>query len=177
MAINYPNFGEDVGILQSIPENKNILLKTHYLFHIKRLPSTSYFCNLVDVPGMNITAIDQPTIFNPIKRPGGAVEHDFLHVQFMLDENLSNWMELFNWIKECSDYTSFEDYRPPSKHFSQDARVYILNSDNQIQMKFTFDNLFPVRVGKITWDSKIKDSLPIYCDAHFAFTSYNVETI
>lgn len=165
------------GILQRIPQNKNALLRTHYLFYISRLPNTSYFCNKVILPESGISIVNQPTLFNTIKRPGGEIKHSPIHLEFLIDEDFANWKEIFTWIKNCSDYINFDDYTPPSEHLSQSAGLLILDSNNTIKHKFTFTNIFPVFLGGLGFDSKIKDSQPFTCKAEFAFTSYEVHSI
>lgn len=175
ISIKKPN--EDVGILNHIPQNKNILYSTHYIFNISRISTVSYFCQEVELPGARITAIVQPTIFNPIKRPGGAIEHDFLRIKFLVDEKMDSWKELFNWINECSDYVDFSKYLPPSEHFAQNATVFALNSNNQPQSLCKFTNLFPVSLGSLKWKSTDPRTEQIYCDAMFAFTSYEINNL
>jgi len=162
------------GLIQNQPENRNHLLQSHFLFNVRRLPTVSYFCQSANLPGWNITAIDQPTVFNPIKRPGGAVQHEELTLRFAVDEKLENWKEMVKWIKECSDYENFNEYKPPNEHFEDSASLFILDSNNQPRFQANFDNLFPVRLSGIIFNTTNVTSDIQYADVSFSFTTYHL---
>ena len=51
------------------------------------------------------TAI-QPTYLKDIDRPGDKVDFGDFNYRFLVDEDLENYMEIFNWIRGCLLYTS-----------------------------------------------------------------------
>ncbi len=175
--IPFTNTQPEVGITRLQPENKNTLLRTHHRFNLRKVPTFSYFCQSANVPGISISVVNQPTVFNPIKRPGGEVIQDQLNIRFLVDENFKNWREIFTWIKECSNYTDFSDYKSPELHLNSQATLHLLNSSNNPQVVIRFEGLFPVMLGGLNFDSTISDAEAQYCDASFAFTSFTVSDI
>lgn len=165
----------EIGVLQNQPEHRNNVLKTHFRFVLKRTPTTVYFCQSANIPGMNISVAEQNTVFNPVIRPAGAITHDNLTLRFLIDEGFKNWIELRNWMLQCSDYENFDEYAEPREHFSDTAALFILNSNHLPTLKYTFQNLFPVRLGGISLDSTTPTSEPIYTDVSFAFTSMGIQ--
>lgn len=164
----------EYGALQSQPNNPNPLYPNHFQFNLNRIPNTTFWCQKANLPSINITAIDQVTVFNPIKRPGGAVEIENLNISFVVDEDLKNWKELRRWILECSNDVDFNDYKEPNEHLESSAVLFILESNNQPRYKVTFEGLFPVKLDGIQFRTDIISSENIYCDCTFAFTNFEI---
>lgn len=167
----------DFGILQKQPTNRNGLLKTHHQFQIRRLPNVSYWCQAANIPSMSLTAINQVTNFNPIKRPGGELVYGDFKIKFMIDENLENWLELRQWFLECSNDADFDDYEPPTKHLDSASVLFILESNNQPKFKVTFGGLFPTFLEGIDFDSTAAKAEFQYATCNFAYTNFEIEPI
>lgn len=164
------------GLYQNQPVNKNDLLSTRFRLLIKRLPNTTYACQAVTLPGLEIFEVEQHTTFNTIKRPGGEVKHERLSVKFIVDENLANWKEIRNWILQCSNYTDFDLYRNQIQHFSDEVTLFALTNTHNITHKFTFMNCFPVKLHSVQFDSTPTGSEVILATMELAFTNYEVVT-
>lgn len=155
--------------------NLNSLHSSKYRLILTKLPHVQYFCTKATIPAFNIGTVDQPTIFNPIKRPGGAIQHPPLTVEFIVQEDLKNWYELFRWVRECSNYTSFDDYRGPDEHLDSTASMIVMTNANNPKMKFTFDGLWPVSVGDLSFQSSNDEDMK--CTASFEFTSMDLQAL
>ena len=54
---------------------------------------------------------NQPDLL-PVKHPSKNVSFDNLTIEFIVDENLENWRELYDWMRTIylvNDYKNFED--------------------------------------------------------------------
>lgn len=165
------------GLIQTQPSNRNGLLKTHFQFQLRKISTASYFCQSANIPGVSISTVSQTTVFNPIKHAGGAVEQDDLTVRFLVDEDLENWKEVFNWIKQCVNYENFTEFEDEADHLTSEAILFILDSNNVPRFKITFEGLFPNRLTGIQMDTTSPDSDLIYADASFSYTTFHIETI
>jgi hypothetical protein len=161
----------NVGKLRNQPTNLNQALASHFQFQMGRLPNTIYFCQEVNIPGVAISAIHQPTIVNPVMRPGGAIKHDELVVKFAVDEDYKNWQEIFKWIRECSNYIDGNEYTEPPLHLDCSASIMLLTSANNANLKLEFDGLFPTRLNGMEMNSTVPDATMLYAQASFAFSS------
>lgn len=165
------------GRLQLQPENKNGILATHFQFELRRLSNTTFFCQSVNFPGLELTAIEQATIFNPIMRPAGILKHDPLSINFMVDEKFQNWLELYNWLQECSNESDFNKYRGPEKHLNSEAILFIHDSNNNPKFKVTFDNMFPTSLGGLNFQTGTMNSQFQYSAASFEYTTFRFTEI
>ena len=155
--------------LPTQPTNNNELQASRYRLVIPKLPMVNYFCSKVSIPSAGIGTVNQPTNFNPIKRPGGAVNHSQLTVEFLVQEDLRNWAELMRWLRECSNYINYDEYENPAEHLSDSSHILIMTNAQNPKYKFTFDGLWPTSIGNLDFSSA--DDTYLKCTATFEFTS------
>ena len=167
---------EDVayGLLQRQPENKNTLQTTRFRLLIRRLPNTTYFLQSANLPGLDITAVRQHTTFNTVFRPGGEVTHNPVTVNFIVDEDLSNWKEIRTWILQCSNYKDFTQYQPPSEHFSDQITLILLNNTHNITHKAVFTNAFPIALSDLNFTTSASGDEIMTASMQFRFTTYDI---
>lgn len=164
------------GRLQLQPSNKNGILVTHFQFELRKISNVTYFCQSANLPGISIRSIEQITAFNPIKRPGGEVAQEDFTINFMVDEELKNWFEIRNWIDECSTRRDSLKYKGPEKHLSSEGVLFILESNNQPRFKVSFEGMFPVSLGGLSFQTGA-DSGFQYSSATFSYTTFEVTKI
>jgi hypothetical protein len=162
------------GLIQNQPENKNTLQNTRFRMLIRRLPNTTYFLQSANLPGLDISAVRQHTVFNTVFRPGGEVSHNPVTVNFIVDEDISNWKEIRNWILECSNYKDFTEYRPPAEHFSDEITLTILTNTHNITHKAVFSNAFPIALSDLNFTTIASGDEILTASMQFKFTSYDI---
>src|SRR5674476_866058 len=94
--------------------NKNYLSPVEYRFGVKKLPYTSFFVQNVNLPGISLGKIDQPTPFVPIPVQGDHLTFNPLALTFRVDEDLGNWLEVYTWIRN-SGVLKMDEYRQISR--------------------------------------------------------------
>lgn len=157
------------------PENHNALLVNYFEFSLTRIPNIVYFCQSANLPGMKFFETEQPTIFShPIKVPVGAVRFDPLVIGFKVDENLKNWLEIHNWMKDNSNYSG-NDMKNSYLNQASNATLLISNSTYKPKIKVVFRRLFPVELSQIAFNTITPDSMEAVATATFSFTDYNIE--
>ena len=85
--------------------NRNFLSPIGFKFSLKRSPGVAYFCNEANIPDMSLSIAEQPTYLRNIPLPGDKIEFGDLNLRFMVDEDLTNYMEIQNWIRGSVSYT------------------------------------------------------------------------
>lgn len=158
-----PNFPDE-------PTNKNYLKPNSFRFIFNRLPNVEYFCQSTNLPKITLGAAMQPTPFVDVPHTGDKMEFDVLNITFMVDENMTNYLELYNWMvglgfpKSHSQFAALA--RDPSTRFSgaekmletnlySDASLFILNSNNQPIVEVKFYDAFPVSLEGLDFDLRI----------------------
>jgi hypothetical protein len=165
-----------VGALANQPTNTNFQESTAFRLSIRKIPNTIYFCQSVNLPGLSIDKVSQDTPFTPVSYPGTSVTMEDFRIKFLVAEDLSNWLEIYNWIRSCSTVKDFSEIVSLETSLSSDATLSLLSSKNNLNFNVRFTNLFPTSLGSIDFDYSQTDVIPLSCDVTFAYTYYDVVT-
>ena len=170
-----------IGLTQSSPFNDGNQLpgytqgaqNANPLSPINRQPTTTNYLQKVSLPDFSSGGpIEQPTRFVPVKHPNKNVTFDNLSIEFLVDENLENWRELYDWMRTIylvDDYKNFES--ETSTHFTEGS-ILLLNSAMNVNKEIRFHNLLPISLSGIDFDSTDTDLSPRIATATFAFDFY-----
>lgn len=157
------------------PERINPLLPTYYRFLIARLPATTYFCQSASLPTVTMSEVQMPTPFVPLKAPS-KLDFDELSITFIVDEEMKNWLEIFNWMRSVTNVEDYAEVRPPNTHTST-ANLVILNSNKNPKINVTFEGLYPRTLSSIDFSSTVVDPEPFQATATFSYRNYNIEVL
>jgi hypothetical protein len=112
-----------------------------------------------------------------IRRPGTSYVYEDLQIGFAVDENMKNWLEIHNWIKDLGlSYTgTTEKYNENQKVAS--AYLLVLNSSYRPIINIKYKNIYPTFISSIEFDSSTADTDPVIATATFAYTHYEIEVL
>lgn len=165
----------DRGAISGQPSNLNNLQNVSFSFVINRLPGVEYFCQGVALPGINLGVAEQPTPgMVRIPHPGD-ITFDELTVNFMVDEDMKNFLEIFNWIRQNSNVDDYREHNPDT--IRSDATLIINSSNIKPNLEVTFHNLFPIALTGLDFDRTSDQSEALTTNATFTFTSYDIKCI
>lgn len=157
----------------------NPLLVTYHQLAFSRLPAVSYFCQTVKLPGLGVGSVEQPTPFGlPINIPSGAIRFEELEIKFKVDENLKNWLELYNWIRGNGNLGDCDE-QPLPRNLKTDSSgiLLITNSSYKPKFKVSFKNLWPTAVSGIEFSTALPESMEVIATASFMYTTHKVEVV
>lgn len=166
-----------------IPSNINPLSPNGFQFNISKLPEVNFFCQSVNIPGITLGAPEFATPFSMAPIPGETLTYDTLNVQFLVDETMTNYQAIYNWIialgfpQSYDQYTTFvsEDQRgiigELAKNFS-DGFLQILGSANRPVKTIHFRDMFPIGIDSLTFTSTSEDVQYLIGNATFKFGYY-----
>jgi hypothetical protein len=162
----------------------NPLLANYFEFSLTRVPNLEYFCQTVNLPGIVAGTDAQPTTFGiPVNIPVGNYKFENLQITFKVDEELKNWLELWNWMKQIGNLNEMDSSLPyPSgtgslTKTSSDGMLLLTNSVFTPKFKINFKNLYPTSISGLLFSSTLPESAEVIATAQFTFTSYTVETV
>ena len=78
-------------------DNRNFLAPVGFKFNLKRSPGVAYFCNSANIPDLNLGVANQPNYLRDIPVPGDKIDFGDLNIRFLVDEDLTNYMEIQKW--------------------------------------------------------------------------------
>ena len=173
------------------PTNRDILQSTKFRLNLSRLPGVTYFCQTANLPGVSLNEVLRATPFIDLYVPGEKMVHDTFNVTFLVNEDLSDWEQLYNWIRGMTFPKDFKEYRDLAKmsemsavRFANklppqytDASLTIYTNKNNPNLRIQFKDIFPTTLGSIQFSSLDSAENIITCDATFRFSYYELERL
>ncbi len=170
--------------LSNVPENLNFLSPLGHKFIIKRCPNVSYFLFRVNIPGINLPMVEQPTPFVPIIIEGDHGEFEDLVVTFQVHEDLQNWLEIHNWMRSIGKFENFHQFDKLADQpewtglgLTSEIILTILNSDREPNFSFVFHGAMPTSLSGIWFDSKLPDVRYLTAQVIFKYTNFDFEKV
>ena len=170
--------------------NRNFLSPIGFKFSLKRSPGVAYFCNEANIPDMSLSIAEQPTYLRNIPLPGDKIEFGDLSLRFMVDEDLTNYMEIQNWIRglgypeSISQYSELEDKAYIKQTFGNkrqdvysDGTLQILSNNLVPKFQVLFDDLFPYSLSTVTFDATDTDIEYFTAEVSFKYTIYKITNL
>ena len=142
---------------------------------IDKIPNVNFFCQSCNLPGLSAGQFLQVTPLRDMPIAGDKVQMNELRVRFVIDEELQNWLEIYNWIKTITFPDNQEQYKQENVY--SDGMLTLLTSNKNVQYVAKFTNLFPIDLTDIEMSSDVADAEVVASDATFAYTTYNIERI
>ena len=170
-----------------IPKNTNYLQPTKYLLQFDRIGSVQYFCQSINIPGINLgqTVYNTPLIDIPIA--GNKLSYSPLSINFAVGEDLDSWNQLQLWMRAIASPESSNErktlteiqsgYKSSKLTSYSDASLTVLSALNNPVLRVQFINTFPISLGDITFDTKQSADDIITVDATFGFEYFDFVSI
>jgi hypothetical protein len=164
--------------IQRQPKSINPMQLNEYKMVLHRTPHLVYFCQALSLPGISASATSQPSPFaTDIKRTPGKVNHEDLTVKFIVNEDMSNWLELYNWLTTFAPIDSFKNQIKTEPARYSDISIIVMNSKSNGLLNFTYRNCFPLTIAGLELDSTVSDVNPATATVTFGYTGFTIETL
>ena len=164
--------------LQNLPSNISYLSPIGFRFILSNFPEVTYFCQAANIPGVSISGIEFPTPLKNIQFSGDEVAFEELTIRFVVDENLKNWLSIYDWIigMGIPDKESAEKYKKlkDENKLVADGTLAVLTSNMNVQMEVRFQNMFPLSLSGISFDSSAADVDYVVSDVTFQYDIYEI---
>ena len=168
--------------------NRNYLSPVVFKFILSRYPRVDFFCTKAGIPGVSLGVAIQPTYLKDIPIPGDKLEYEDLVLDFLVDEDLVNYIEVYNWLIGLGypeNVSQFNEWRAtnttdPStdgkdlRNIYSDATLQVLNSNFQPQANIKFRDIFPTSLTGLSFDTTKKDYDYFTARVTFKYTIYNI---
>ena len=175
-------------------ENRNFLSPLGFHFSVVRAPLIAFYGTQVNIPSMDLSVATQPNYLTDIPRAGEKITFGDLTFEFLVDEDMKNYMEIQNWMRGLGFPESLdqiydlqkqkEDYDYPNNYIDEnilnlysDGTLTVYNSANVPHFKVVFENLFPYSLSALQFDSTLTEEIYLKAQVSFKYTIYNVRDI
>lgn len=175
------------------PTNLNYLSPVNFELMIEKIPKTRYNCVGATLPSINFS---EATFNTPLAvealLPGDKITFDPLTVRFIVDEDMKNYQEIYDWIMrlgpgiDTADYKSLTNSQQTvtggfsSADFQQmysDCMLIINTSSNNANLEFQFQDAFPTSLGSIEFASDANEVEYAVCDLTLRYTFFKINTV
>ena len=172
--------------------NKSILNKNNFKLIIQKTPTVEYYAQTVTIPGLTFSETIQATgIGVDAYFPGDKISFDTLNVSFLVDEDLENYQEMYNWMTQIVPISDSKDYQTLTGSTmntlgvsSQDENsqnlvsmiTLVTNTNKNIPNRFfRFYDAFPISLGSLEMQSG-SETAPVTCEVSFRYNFYEIKS-
>jgi len=170
--------------LDKTPDNKNFLSPLNFKFQIKKAPHVNFFIQKVNIPAISLPPPISPNPFVNIPYPGEHITYEPLSIEFKVDEDLQNYLEIHNWIRGLGKPQDYQEYADISKEdpmtgegIYSDISLIVLSSTKMPNYELIFIDAHPVSLSGLTFNTTSTDVNFITASAQFKYTLYNIQDI
>lgn len=165
------------------PSNPNFLSRAGFKFIVQRAPHLNFFVQKINLPTISIERAIQPNPFVSIHHSGDHIQYDPLTVTFRVDENMNNWLAMYNWMKGLGFPEHFGQYgelaaqdKMAGGNIKSDVKLFILTSHRNAQIEINFRDAQPFMLSGIDFDSTLDNVDYFEASVSFSYTLYEINT-
>ena len=164
-------------------ENRNFLSPIGFQFSLNKVPRATFFSNSARIPDISLGTAIQPVYLKDIDVPGDKLSYGDFNLRFLVDENLTNYMAIHNWLtglgypestKEFKDATTDADGLRDREEIFSDGSLSILNSNFRQVAVVKFKDLFPVFLTSLEFEATDTDVNYFTAEVTFKYTIYEI---
>ena len=165
-------------------QNRNFLSGVAFKFNLSKFPKVDFFSNSARIPELSLELAQQSSYLKNIAVPGERLTYGDFTLRFLVDENMENYVSVYNWLKglgfpettqQFRDVTTdSKGQRDPKEAFC-DGTLRILNSNYREVGKVKFNDLFPTSLTSLDFDATATDVQYLTAEATFKYTIYDLE--
>jgi len=178
---------------------------TQWRIAFNRIPKTTWFCTAANIPGITLGEASYPTPMADMFVAGDKLTFETLNITFLVDEELQNYRELWEWIvgmgapvshsqwstgltkgdgltTTFSAVGSDDNINPRQKATSteknlySDATLIVYNSKNMPKVNVKFKDMFPTSLSALEYSQDLTDVEYFKANATFRYLYYEFET-
>jgi hypothetical protein len=169
-----------LGAVQNQPQNINFLAKHRFRLLLRRAPNVQYFVQEANLPGLSMGNASQPTPFTNLPVPGDKLNFEDLTITFPVDEDMTNYKEIANWLVGETFPKQYGQYKDLVKSYDgprSDVALMILDSNSQVKHTVVFRDAFPVSISGLSFDTKATDTDLNYASATFKYSYWEFDEV
>jgi hypothetical protein len=168
-------------------ENRNFLSPNQFKLTIKRCPKASFFSNSGNIPSLTLGIAKQANYLKTISQPGDMIEFQDFIFKFLVDEDLTNYLEIQNWIRglgfpySLQQIYDLQKERPDLKintnkqlNLFSDGTLSVLSSNNKSNFQVRYYDLWPYDLSTLLFDSTNTDSQYFTAEVKMKYTYYDI---
>jgi hypothetical protein len=169
--------------LDRTPENLNYISNHNFRFLVKKLPHVNFFCQEVVIPSFSGGEIRHGTPFATINTTGDRIQWSPLNVTFKVDEDLTNYTEIYDWLMAINYPDEFAQYKNiadiplyTGDGLFSDGYVMVQTNIKNFNKSFVFRRMFPIALSELALTSKNNVVEYISATVTFSYLAFYIES-
>ena len=176
---------------------------TKFKFTSTKLPRVEFNCIQANIPGVSLAELTQPTRLMPIRIPGNDLTFEDLTISFIVDEDLTNYRSVHDWMAGLSQIDSDDKYREliadgqdrmprsqqnnstdagrvtsatPDGAIFADSKMIILSARNIPIVEITFRDCYPKSLSALEYNQNATDVEYLTASVSFGYKLHEYTT-
>ena len=164
-------------------KNRNLLSPVGFKLTLNSKRKIDFFSNTATIPALTLGTALQTTPLRNIDVPGDELLYDDFQIEFLVDEDLVNYMVVHNWLTGLGFPESYQEFKTLTTDPEQqkddklqyvDGSLHILNSNLRDIAVVKFQDLFPVSLTGLEFRATDDDINYFTASATFKYMMYNI---
>jgi len=151
----------------TLTSNFNYLTPTGFRLTIdtSKYANIEYFLTGFSIPDVNLG--DVPVTYRGVTGyvPGDKIEYGIMSCRFIIDEDMKNYIEVFNWMQSNIASTNV---------VTSDMILTILTSHNNPNKQFKFINAFPTSLSGVEFSTQNTDIEYVQANVSFRYDRFTI---
>ncbi len=150
--------------MNNLTDNINMLTPGGFKVSIdsKEFANLQFFCTNVALPSVNQTEVLSTYKNNNAFFPGEIITYDAFTLTFIVDEEMKNYLEIFNWLSK----------NRRTNPIFKDITLSILSNKNTTNKQILFHDTFPVSLGALNFTTQDTVLDAVTCDVTFRYNLF-----
>jgi len=144
------------------PSTFNHLDNVKFKFQIHRIPNVNYWVQSLTLPAIQQEQSVLPGMRRDIPIPGQKIEFENLIVNFMVDQNLDNYFEVYSWFQVIQTAGNINE-------MISDCSIHFLDGNNNVQRTVDVVGAYPLIMTELSLNSDDSDVVPVQCSITFTY--------
>jgi hypothetical protein len=147
---------------------------------VSRLPNVEFFAQKMLLPGITANPVETQTPLRPFFNVPDHLRFSDLDLSFIIDENMNNYTEVFNWLVGLGTPDTLNQYknlRDSKEGLVSDITIILLNSHKNPNIKFTFINAFPIGLTPVSFDIAQQDVQYAEATVTLRYDAFTIEKL
>lgn len=170
--------------LDRTPENLNYFSNHNFRFLVKKLPMVNFFCQSVVIPSISGGEIKHGTPFATINTIGDRVQWSPLNVTFKVDEDLRNYIEIYDWLMAINYPDEFAQYKDiaeiplyTGEGLFSDGTAMVQTNIKNFNKNIVFRRMFPIALSELVLTSKNTTVEYLSATVTFSYIAFYIESV
>lgn len=162
--------------------NHNTLSPIGFEFVLSRTPNIVWSVQSANVPGVSLGDSSRNYSTGKAAIPGDNLEYNEFTINFIVDESLNNWREIYNWMRGLAPTAlggenQYSNLKNSDYNTTSDATLILLTNSGNPNIIIDFKDVFPFSLGDVQMNITETSIEAIQVSVSFRYSYMNLKVV